>query len=127
MDQPIVGEIFTFSGGQLDHSTSKPSRAEEKEPKKRKTDDEITFSEADLKGIKYPHDNFIVVALNIFNYDVHHVLVGNRSSVDVLFYDAFVRMNLNFELLGKRNTPIIRFLGSTISVEGTISLTMIAR
>ena len=112
-------------GGQLSHGTSKLSRAEEKELKKRKINDEITFFEVDLKGIKYPHDDPVVVSLNIFYYDVHRVLVNNESSIDVLFYDAFIYMNLSFELLMKRNTLLIGFSSSTVPVEGTISLTAV--
>ena len=114
-----------ISRGQVDHETSKLSQLEEKKSKKRKIDDEIIFFEVDLKEIKYPHDDPVVVSLNIFNYDVYQVLVDNESSVDVLFYDVFVCMNLNFEVWVKRNTPLIGFLDSMVPVEGTISLTMI--
>ena len=91
-----------------------------------KVGDEVTFSEADLDRIKYPHDDPTVVSLDIANYDVYWVLVDNKSSVDILFYDAFVRMNLYSKLLIKRNTPLIGFLGTMILVEGIISLTIIA-
>ena len=97
------------------------------EPKKRKIKDEITFSKADLHGINHPHDDPIVIFLNIFNYDVRQVLIDNRSSIDVLFYDAFVRINLNFGLLVKRNTFLIGFSDSMVPMEGTIPLTTIAR
>ena len=67
----------------------------------------------------------MVVSLNIANYDVHQVLVDNESLVDILFYDAFVRMNLNSELLVKKSTPLTRFLDTTVPIEGTIFLTTI--
>ena len=41
-----------ISRGQLDHDMPKSSRAKEKELKKRKIDDEITFSNADLEWNK---------------------------------------------------------------------------
>ena len=88
-------------------------------------DNEVTFSEVDLDRIKYPHDDPVVISLNITNYDVHRILVDNRSLVDVLFYDAFVGINLDSELLMKRNSPLIRFSGTTILIEGTILLTTI--
>ncbi|XP_073109541.1 uncharacterized protein [Elaeis guineensis] len=72
-----------------------------------------------------PHDDPIVVSLNIANYDIHRVLVDNRSSINVLFYNAFIRMNLNSELLMKRIIPLIGFLGITVLVERTISLATI--
>ena len=116
-----------ISRGQLGQRTLDPGQADNKEEKKMKIDDEVTFFEADLDGIKYPHDDPIVVSLNITNYDIHRILVDNESSVDVIFYDAFVCMNLNSELLMKKITPLIGFSGTTVPVEGIISLTMIAR
>ena len=115
-----------ISRGQLDHDTFEPSRFEDEEPKKRKIDDEITFFEAALNGIKYPLDDPVVVSLNIANYDVHWVLVNNGSFVDVLFYNAFIRIDLNSELLMKRNTSLIVFSDSTVSLKGTIPPIMIA-
>ena len=124
--QPIAKEIRTISGWQLSHDTSKPRWAKEKEPKKRKISDESTFSKADLKGIECPHDDPIMVSLNISNYDIHQVLIDNGSLVNILFYSIFIWMNLNSERLVKRNSSLIGFLSSTIPIEGTISLTTIA-
>ena len=50
-----------------------------------KISDEVTFSEADLDTIKCPHDDPVVVSLNITNYDVHRILVDNESSIDIFF------------------------------------------
>lgn len=36
-----------------------------------------------------------LVTLNIVNYDIHHILIDNRSSLDMLFYDAFIKMGLS--------------------------------
>ena len=60
-----------ISSGQLGHHTSDLSRAEDKNPKKIKIPDKVTFFEADLDGMKCRHDYLVVVSLNITNYDVH--------------------------------------------------------
>lgn len=68
----------------------------------------------------------MVVTLNITDYNVHRVLVDNESLVDVLFYDALLKINILPELLKKLYAPITRFLGELVRVEGTIMLSVIA-
>lgn len=56
--------------------------------------DVITFLDFNLEGIQDPHDDTIVISVTISNYDIGLILVDNRSSIDVLFYDAFHKINL---------------------------------
>lgn len=51
----------------------------------------------DVKKAQYPYNDVMVVTLNIVDYNVHHVLVDSRSSVDVLFYDALLKMSIPLE------------------------------
>lgn len=53
----------------------------------------------------------LVVAFSITNYDVHYVLVNNESSTDVLFYNAFSKISLTLDWLGKLNLLLVGFLG----------------
>ena len=46
--------------------------------------DGIVFSEQDVKGIKQPHDDPLVIMLTIEGYNTRRVLVDNGSSVDVM-------------------------------------------
>lgn len=59
----------------------------------------ITFMWTDVEGVQYLHDDPVVISLNIFNYDVNCVLVDNESSVDILFFDAFLKMDISPTLL----------------------------
>lgn len=54
----------------------------------------LTFILTDAEGVPNPHDDLVVITINIANYDVNCVLVNNRSSVDVLFNDALLKMNI---------------------------------
>lgn len=50
---------------------------------------DIVFSERDLKGINQPHDDPLVIMLTIKGYNTRRVLVDNRSSADVMYMMAF--------------------------------------
>ena len=68
----------------------------------------------------------MVVSLNIVNYDVHHILVDNESSADILLYEIFSQMGILSERLGQMDSPLVVFIGDSIPIEGVITLTVIA-
>lgn len=70
------------------------SQAEGPASKKYQTGDVISFSDNDIKRVRTPHDDVVVISLMIANYDVKRVLVDNESSVNMLFHDVFQRMRL---------------------------------
>ncbi|XP_028073409.1 uncharacterized protein LOC114275555 [Camellia sinensis] len=49
----------------------------------------ITFTEADCIGIRYPHDDSLVISALLSNYKVRRVLIDNGSSFDIIFLNAF--------------------------------------
>ena len=49
----------------------------------------IRFSEDDAWRLHHPHDDALVVSLQIRDYNMHWVLVDNSSSADILYYPAF--------------------------------------
>lgn len=57
------------------------------------SDELIVFTRVDTEGVPYPHDP-IIMTLNIDGYNVQHILVNSGSSMDILFYDTFLRMNI---------------------------------
>ena len=60
-----------------------------KQPAKkfREEADNITFSERDAHHARHPH--ILVVKAMIAYNNVHRMLVDNRSSVDILYYQDF--------------------------------------
>lgn len=54
----------------------------------------ISVSIKDLVGIQNPHYDIVVMTMMITKHDVIRILVNSGSVADVLFFDAFVRMNL---------------------------------
>lgn len=69
----------------------------------------ITFTWADIEGVQYPHNNPMVVTLNINNHDMDCMLVDNRSSLDVLFYVALLKMGILPIVLEEIYGPLLDF------------------
>ena len=60
----------------------------------------------------------------IAKYDIKRILVDNESSTNVLFYDAFQKMNM-LDRLKQAGTLLVRFSGDPVAVEGQITLPVI--
>ncbi|KAK1403405.1 hypothetical protein POM88_003010 [Heracleum sosnowskyi] len=93
-------------------------------PKRAKTEVAISFDDSDLEGVKFPHDDPLVIIPVIGNSKTKRVLVHNGASVDILFHDAFIKMGYTDLQLTPSNMPIYGFNGVESKVEGTIQLPM---
>lgn len=90
--------------------------------KRQKIEKAITFSKEDAQGINFLHNNMVVIALNIVNYDVCYILVDNRSSVDILYYDLFSKIDISLESFERLDLLIIKFLEEAVPVERVITI-----
>lgn len=54
----------------------------------------ITFSNVNLTDIQTPHDDLLIVSVIVANYEVKKVLMDSMSAINILFYNAFVRIKL---------------------------------
>ncbi|XP_074330471.1 uncharacterized protein LOC141667730 [Apium graveolens] len=129
--QPRGPVINMISGGPIVASTTRNSRkayAREVmsivgEPSKRsKSEMTLEFGNPDLEGLKFPQDDPMVITPIIGNYPVMRVLVDNGASVDILFYDTFIRMGYNYSHLTPSDAPIYGFKHVEYKVEGAIQL-----
>ena len=46
---------------------------------------DIVFFERDSRGIRQPHDVSLVIMLRIEKFNIHRVLINNRSSTDIVY------------------------------------------
>jgi len=88
----------------------------------------ITFSEADLRLLHYPHNDPLIIRANIGRNSVHfagndvgRILVDNGSSADVLTWQCFVKMGFTEKNLHKSQYPLIGFGGKKIEALGKSS------
>ena len=121
-DRPPIGIINTISGGPRRGATSGSIGP----PKRQRTEESITFIEEDAQEIQFPHNDAVVVSLNIADYDVRRILVDSESSIDILFYDVFSKMSIPDGRLGPISSPLVEFTGDAVPVEGVITLTVVA-
>ncbi|KAK3018771.1 hypothetical protein RJ639_003318 [Escallonia herrerae] len=82
----------------------------------------ITFSDEDSKDTKTPHDDPLVITVRAGNFDIKRVLIDNGSSAEILFYDAFKKMNIPTDRLRKMDTPLYGFSNHPVVAEGIIVL-----
>lgn len=54
----------------------------------------ISFGEADEEEVLYPHDDVLVVTMEIANLTTRRILIDNGSLVDILFCEAFTLMGI---------------------------------
>ena len=73
-----------------------------------------------MKRVQFPYNDVVLVSLNIVNHDICRILVDNLANV--LFYDAFSKMDISSDRLDRLDFPIIGFIRDAISVEGVIIL-----
>ena len=96
-------------------------------PKYRRSEsDDITFSERDAIGIKQPHDDPLVIALEIEGFNTRRVLVDNRSSANIMYMTAYQQLRLDPKRLRPFKSPLVSFSGDWIYPKGIIILSVIA-
>ena len=57
--------------------------------KQRQTDRDLSFNEDDVRGVKQPHNDPLVIMLTIKVFNTKKILVDNGSSVDFIYLPAF--------------------------------------
>nr|XP_023888105.1 uncharacterized protein LOC112000239 [Quercus suber] len=57
--------------------------------KQRRTDQDISFNEADAREVKQPHNDPLVIMLTIEGFNTKRILIDNGSSADIIYLPAF--------------------------------------
>ena len=73
-------------------------------------------------GTVQPHDDALVVTLQIGGYDVRRVLVDQGSGAKIMYLDLYNGLNLMLKDLVSYNSPLVGFDGKTIIPKGLIRL-----
>ncbi|XP_075521548.1 uncharacterized protein LOC142554756 [Primulina tabacum] len=124
---PSRGVIKMISGGSTDGDSN---RAQKKRSKReclevdgnRRDEPVISFGPEDLRGVSLPHNDALVIQARVANYDVLRVFVDNGSSVNVIFKEALVQMDLHEYQLEAVETALFGFAGDAVYSDGEITL-----
>ncbi|XP_073035264.1 uncharacterized protein [Primulina eburnea] len=82
----------------------------------------LSFGPEDLRGVNLPHNDALVIQDRVANYDILRVFVDSGSSVNVIFKDAFMQMDLQGYHLEAVETAFFGFAGHVVYPEGEIVL-----
>ncbi|KAK3006537.1 hypothetical protein RJ639_015910 [Escallonia herrerae] len=86
----------------------------------------ISFDDTDLEEVLTPHDDALVISLQIDAYVIKRILVDTGSSANILFEEAFSQMKISRERIHPVSSPLYGFTGASAPVEGVIPLTVVA-
>ena len=92
--------------------------------KHRQTDQDMSFNEADAKGVKQPHNDPLVIMLNIEGFNTKRILVDNGSSADIIYLPAFQQLKLDPKRLRPFESPLVNFSGDRVYPRGIVTLTV---
>uniref|UniRef100_A0A2N9GA07 Uncharacterized protein n=1 Tax=Fagus sylvatica TaxID=28930 RepID=A0A2N9GA07_FAGSY len=138
LPRPPLGEIHVITGGMAAGGTSRSSRkayarqihnvlVTQKSNKKPRVEDlPITFTEEDACKVFHPHDDALVVTMEIAGYSTRRVLIDNGSSADIIYLTAFQQMKIDKDQLQPIETPLVGFAGTSIYPLGMVTLQIIA-
>ena len=129
-----TGEIKTIVGGPAAGGISHISRKTyarqvhnifvvQRTPKNIRLDDQIIFfSEEDTRRTHQPHDDALVITMNIAYFTTRRVMIDNGSSVDILYLLAYQQMKLDKEKLRPMGAPLVGFTGDKVCPVGIVTL-----
>ncbi|CAA0841492.1 Unknown protein, partial [Striga hermonthica] len=85
----------------------------------------ISFRAEDAEGILLPHNDELVITVEVAGFDVNRVFIDTGSSIDVMFYDCFAQINKHLNLeLKPVVTALYGFNGGEVMSMGEVSLTV---
>ena len=85
----------------------------------------MSFNEGDARGVKQPHNDPLVIMLNIEGFNTKRILVDNRSSTDIIYLPAFQQLRLDPRRLRPFDSPLVSFSGDKVYPKGIVTLTII--
>ena len=117
-NKPLAGEIKTISRGLIAVRTLKSL--------KKAYGKEINSVHSRLPPMKMPKNNEpLVIMLRVEEFNIHRVLIDNRSSVDIIYLPMFKQIRLDKKRIKPFASPLVSFTGDRIVPRGIVTLTVI--
>ena len=87
---------------------------------------DIVFLERGGRDIRQPHDDPLVIMLRLEEFNIHWVLIDNRSSANIAYLPGFQQMKLDKKRIRPFTLTLVSFTGDRIIPRGIVTLTVIA-
>ena len=92
--------------------------------KQKQTDQDMSFNEADARGVRQAHNDQLVIMLTIERFNTKRILVDNGSSADIIYLPAFQQLKLDPKRLWPFDSPLVSFSGDRVYPRGIMTLTL---
>ncbi|GAV77132.1 hypothetical protein CFOL_v3_20604, partial [Cephalotus follicularis] len=86
----------------------------------------ISFFEADYEGVRLPHDDLVVVTLQVMLFTMKRILIDSGNSADILYKHTFDQLRILTDQLIPIKTPLMGFAGEMVHHLGSIDLLVVA-
>ena len=80
------------------------------------------FLDEDKIGAIQPHDDALMITLQIWGYDVKKVMVDQGSTAEIMYPDLYNGLNLKAKDLTPNSSPLVSFEEKIIIPKGQIRL-----
>ena len=85
----------------------------------------MSFNEVVARGVKQPHNDPLVIMLNIEGFNTRRILVDNGSSADIIYLLAFQQLKLDPKRLRPFEFLLVSFSGDRVYPRGIVTLIVI--
>ena len=92
--------------------------------KQKQTNQDMSFNEANAKGVKQPHNDPLVIMLTIEGFNTKRILVDNGTSADIIYLLTFQQLKLDPRRLRPFDSPLVSFSRDRVYPKGIVTLTV---
>ncbi|KAG7548005.1 Integrase catalytic core [Arabidopsis suecica] len=86
----------------------------------------ISFDEEETRHLERPHDDALVITLDVANFEVSRILIDTGSSVDLIFLGTLEWMGISRADIVGPPSPLVAFTSESAMSLGTIKLPVLA-
>ena len=130
----MIGKIKTITGGPFTGGSFKSlKKAYQRQVnsvhiippfKQQRKDQDMSFNEADARGLKQPHNDPLVIMLNIEGFNTKMILVDNGSFANIIYLPTFQQLKLDPRRLRSFDSPFVSFSADRVYPKGIVTLTV---
>ncbi|XP_074376857.1 uncharacterized protein LOC141718373 [Apium graveolens] len=77
---------------------------------------DITFRKADARWVHHPHNDVLVISIQIGTKNIHRAFMDNGSSANILYYSTLKKMGLRDRDMSGENSWVYGFSGAEVRV-----------
>ncbi|GAV61740.1 hypothetical protein CFOL_v3_05266, partial [Cephalotus follicularis] len=103
----------------------KEQALQQEEEQQPRDEEVISFFEADYEGVRLPHNDPVVMTLQVKLFTMKRILIDSGSSADIIYKHAFDQLMIPADQLRPVKTPFVGFAGEMVHPLRSIDLSVV--